>query len=136
MNWIVKLALVGGLLVGGCETTPPEGGGGIPGLKVEEVMRAPLEGTAEKEMIVSSVVIPPNTTLPVHWHPGEEFAYIVKGSARLWRPGEEAIVGKKGDVVKVPYRAVHTAITGPEGVELMIFRVHEKGRPERVVVEQ
>lgn len=128
----IALVMLTGIWVCGCETGSMGGGDEVV---IEEVMRSPIEGDAGKEMIVSSVVIPPNTTLPVHWHPGEEYAYIVKGYARLWRPGEEEVVGKKGDVVKVPYRAVHTAITGPEGVELMVFRVHEKGRPDRVFVD-
>ena len=42
---------------------------------------------------------------------------------------------KKGDVVKVPLKKVHTAITGDEGATVLVFRVHEQGEPERVLVE-
>ncbi len=43
---------------------------------------------------------------------------------------------KKGDVFKVPLRQIHTATTGEEGVTVLVFRVHEKGQPVRVNVEQ
>ena len=103
---------------------------------LENVMRATLEGVGDTEVIVSRVTIPPNTQLPRHWHPGEEFAYVIDGSVTLWQDGEEDIVMQAGDVGKVPLRKVHTAITGDDGCELIVFRVHATGEPERVLVEE
>lgn len=45
------------------------------------------------------------------------------------------MTAKKGQVVKVPLKQVHTAITADEGVTLLVFRVHEQGEPERVPVD-
>ena len=42
------------------------------GPKLENLLRSQLEGVRDTEVIVSRVTIPPNTTLPKHWHPGEE----------------------------------------------------------------
>ena len=53
----------------------------------------------------------------------------------LWQEGKEDIVGTKGMVLKVPLKQVHTAITTEEGGTVLVFRVHEKGQPERVPVE-
>jgi quercetin dioxygenase-like cupin family protein len=106
-----------------------------PGLKLENLMTQPLEGADGIEVIVSRVTIPPNTALPKHWHPGEEFAYVVEGSATLWQEGKEDQVGHAGDTVMVPLKQVHTAITGDEGATLIVFRVHEEGQPERVLVD-
>lgn len=103
---------------------------------LENLMRSTLEGVDQTEVIVSRVVVPPHTELPRHWHPGEEFAYVVDGSVTLWQDGEEDIVMNAGDVGKVPLRKVHTAITGDEGCELIVFRVHASGEPERVLVEE
>lgn len=113
-------------------TTTYAGAPKIPGLKLNNLMKAKLEGVEGTEVIVSHVTIPPNTTLPKHWHPGEEFAYILEGSVTLWQKGKADIVGKAGDVMKVPLKQVHTAVTKEEGVVLLIFRVHEQGKPERV----
>ena len=103
---------------------------------LENLMRATLEGAADTEVIVSRVVIPPNTELPRHWHPGEEFAYVISGSVTLWQEGKEDVVMEAGGVGKVPLRQVHTAITGDEGCELIVFRVHASGEPERVLVDE
>ena len=107
----------------------------MPGLVLNNLMSAELEGVEGTEVVVSEVTIPPNTALPKHWHPGEEFAYVIEGSVTLWQEGKADITGSEGDVVKVPLKQVHTAKTGDEGVKLLIFRVHEKGQPERVLVE-
>lgn len=104
-------------------------------LKLESLLKAKLEGVAGTEVIVSKVEIPPNTSLPKHWHPGEEFAYVLKGSVTLWQKGKDNVLAYEGDVVKVPLKQVHTAITGSEGVSLLVFRVHEQGKPERVKAE-
>jgi len=111
----------------------PEGSAEKP--KLETLLHAELEGVQGTEVIVSRVTIPPRTALPKHWHPGEEFAYILEGSASLWLEGEQQPAAKVGDVLKVPLKQVHTAITGDEGATILVFRVHEKGQPERVPVE-
>jgi len=42
---------------------------------------------------------------------------------------------KQGDVVEIPLRQVHTASAGDEGATVLVFRVHEKGQPERHPVD-
>ena len=104
-------------------------------IKLQNLMKATLDGVKNTEVVVSHVVIPANTTLPKHWHPGEEFAYIIDGSVTLWQQGKKDVLGKKGDVLKVPLKQIHTAKTGNESVVLVVFRVHEKGQPERIKAE-
>ena len=114
---------------------PGKESAGESGLKLETLLKEALAGVDGTEVIVSRVTIPPNTSLPKHWHSGEEFAYILEGSVTLWQEGKDDIVGKQGDVVKVPLKQVHTAITNDEGTKILVFRVHEQGRPERVLIE-
>ena len=102
---------------------------------LETLLKAQLEGVDGTEVVVSKVRIPPNTTLPKHWHPGEEFVYILEGKVTLWQQGKKEITGKSGEVIKVPLKQIHTGITGEEGVSLLVFRVHEQGQPERVKVK-
>jgi quercetin dioxygenase-like cupin family protein len=113
----------------------PSEGEPMPELKLENLLKAQLEGVDGTEVIVSRVTMPPNTSLPKHWHPGEEFGYVLEGSVVLWQDGKDDLVGKKGDVMKVPLKQVHTAITRDEGATILVFRVHEQGKPERVPVE-
>ena len=65
-----------------------------PGLKLENLLRSQLAGAEGIEVIVSRVTIPPNTSLPRHWHPGEEFAYVLEGTVTLWQKGKEDIEGE------------------------------------------
>jgi len=104
-------------------------------LKLETLLSAALEGVEAAEVIVSRVTMPPNTTLPKHWHPGEEFGYVLEGSVVLWQEGKEDIPTKKGDVIQVPLKQVHTAMTKDEGATILVFRVHKAGEPERVLVD-
>ena len=108
---------------------------GEKSVTLQNLLSAELEGVKGTEVIVSRVTIPPNTSLPKHWHPGEEFAYVLEGSVTLWQKGKPDIVGKKGDVLKVPLKQVHTAITKEAGVTLLVFRVHALGQPERIKAE-
>jgi quercetin dioxygenase-like cupin family protein len=102
---------------------------------LETLLKTKLAGVEGTEVIVSRVSFPPNTSLPKHWHPGEEFAYVIEGSVILWQDGKDEIVVNQGEVAAVPLRQVHTAITKEQGVTLLVFRVHAEGQPERVLVE-
>ena len=108
---------------------------GADEVKLETLLKTQLEGVDGTEVIVSKVYIPANTALPKHWHPGEEFVYILEGSVTLWQKGKEDITGNAGELIKVPLRQIHTGMTGKEGVSLLVFRVHEQGQPERVKAE-
>jgi quercetin dioxygenase-like cupin family protein len=125
-------------------TTPTKGespkpkavpAGGNQGLKLDNLLTSRLEGAEGIEVIISRVTIPANTSLPKHWHPGEEFAYILEGSVVLWQKGKADVIGRKGEVVKVPLKQIHTAMTKDEGATILVFRVHEQGKPERIKVD-
>ncbi|MGB7291749.1 MAG: cupin domain-containing protein [Thermodesulfobacteriota bacterium] len=109
--------------------------GTIQGLRIYNIMTSRLELVEGTEVVVSRVEIPANTTLPKHWHPGEEFIYVLEGSAILWQKDKSDTHLKKGDVFKVPLKQIHTAKTGEEAATLLVFRVHEMGQPVRVNVE-
>ena len=123
--------VVAGLAATSSATKDPLAGK-IPGLKLENLMTEVLGRVKNTEVIVSRLTIPPNTTFPKHWHPGEEFVYIIEGSATVVLEGEPEVQLKAGQVFKIPLKKVHTAKTGAEGAKAIAFRVHEKGKPMRV----
>lgn len=104
-------------------------------LKFEDLLTSQLEGVEGTEVVVSITTVPPHTTLPRHWHPGEEFAYTLEGTLVLHQEGKPDEVYSKGDVGKVPLKQVHTVSTKEEGATILIFRVHESGQPGRILVE-
>ena len=112
-------------------TTEPE----VGQLMMSELLRTHLQGVDGTEVIVSRVVLPPNTALPRHWHPGEEFAYVIDGSVVLLLEDEDEMVLTEGQIGEVPLKKVHSAKSQDAGATVLVFRVHESGEPERHIVE-
>jgi quercetin dioxygenase-like cupin family protein len=94
-----------------------------------------LETAPGLEVVTSYVELPPDFRLPTHTHPGEEFAYIVEGSVRYWEQGRDEIELTAGTTARVPVETVHTVRTTDEGAKLIVFRIHEVGKPERTLVD-
>ena len=100
-----------------------------------DLIRAELAGADNLEVVLSVVELPSETQLPVHTHPGEEFAYVMEGSLVLWEEGVGETVVRAGDSAKVPLGVVHTVRTEDECCKLVVFRVHATGEPERTLVD-
>ena len=125
---LLLLLVVHGLA--GCSTpsAPTE-------LKLENLLQQALsdEFTPDREVVVSYVEIPPNMTMDRHWHPGEEFHYYLEGEVEIVIDGRPSITGTPGTVGHVPFRAMHTAITGDKGARILVFRLHTEGEPVRIL---
>lgn len=104
--------------------------------EINDLMTRALEAADGLEVIMSRVAMPPNFTLPKHWHPGEEFAYLLEGSLTLLLEGQSDVEFSQGDSGVVPLKHIHTARSGPNGATILVFRVHEKGQPGRVLVKK
>ena len=128
---VVLLAVMGAVLIFSHHDVFADGEKPV----LENLLRSQLEGAEGTEVIISRVTLPPHSTLPKHTHPGEEFAYVLEGTVTLWQDGKDEIVFKAGEVGKVPLNQVHTAITAEEGATILVFRVHETGKPERTLVK-
>ena len=107
----------------------------IQELKIENILRDSLELAENIEIVMSYVEVPKWTTLPFHYHPGEEFAYILEGSGELLLEDKTKIPMKAGEAGKVPLKHTHSFSTLNEGAKLVVFRVHEKGQPDRILVD-
>ena len=99
------------------------------------LLRESIAGVEGKEVIVSRVSFPPHPELPWHWHPGEEFFYVIEGSVTLKQRGEPDVTAAQGGAQKIAPQVIHTGRTGEQGAELVIFRVHATGEPERYLVD-
>ena len=87
------------------ETRPP------PGSNL--MLRAPITISDDLEVIISDVVIPPGATVPAHYHPGEEFLYVIEGSAVHVEAGKPDQILSAGDAYVIPPEAEHA----PRGAE-------------------
>lgn len=110
------------------QSTPPPGS--------NQMLRAPIVIAEGLEVIISDVVIPANATVPRHYHPGEEFLYLLEGSAVHVQEGQADIDLTAGDAYAIPPRAIHAPRGGPEGARAIVFRVHVEGEEERILVPE
>lgn len=137
-NLVAACIVTGAFVVAGLSLTRisiADESSAAPALTLETLLSTQLEGAEGTEVIVSRVVMPPNTALPKHWHPGEEFAYVLEGSTILRRDGKPDLTVLKGELIKISLQEVHSAVTTDQGAEILVFRVHEHGKPERILVE-
>ncbi len=100
-----------------------------------QMLRAPITIADGLEVIISDVVIPPNQTVPRHYHPGEEFIYVIEGSAIHIEENKPDQILKAGDTYVIPPEAEHSPKGGSEGARAIVFRVHVEGKEERILVE-
>lgn len=100
------------------------------------MLRAKLSMAEGLEVIISDVVIPPGTTVPRHYHPGEEFVYALEGSVVHVQEGQPDRIVHAGEALVIPPGAEHAPRGGPEGGRAIVFRVHVEGQEERILVDQ
>ncbi len=101
-----------------------------------EVLKATLESVEGIEVIISDVVIPPGAQVPRHYHPGEEFLYVIEGAAIQIEEGQADRVLNAGDAYVIRKERIHAPRAGEDGARAIVFRVHVEGSPERVLVEE
>jgi quercetin dioxygenase-like cupin family protein len=101
-----------------------------------QMLRAPVTVAEGLEVIISDVVIPAGATVPRHYHPGEEFVYVIDGSAVHVEQGKPEQILRAGDAYVIPPRAIHEPRGGPEGARAIVFRLHVEGQDERILVPE
>lgn len=86
-------------------------------------------------MIVTDLVLAANARGAAHYHPWEEYLYVLEGSVHLDVEGlaPRTIGAREGFVI--PARAVHTPQAGPAGMRAIVIRVHRQGDPVRILAE-
>jgi quercetin dioxygenase-like cupin family protein len=97
--------------------------------KRTELKRADLTGT-NMEIIVSIVEAPPGSTVPRHFHYGEETAYVLQG-ATTEEPGKAPVVREAGSVAINPREVFHGGykIVGDKTLKLLTVHIVDKGKP-------
>ena len=130
ISWVIAVAAYSLALPFAHAQAPAEPTRPPPGSN--EVLRSPLSGMTGVEVIVSDVVIPPNGQVARHYHPGEEFLYLIEGTAIHVEEGKPDLPLKVGDSYAIPPRAIHAPRGGPQGARAIVFRVHVAGQPERI----
>lgn len=96
------------------------------------VFHESLAAAPGHELIVSDLNLPGGSVGDAHYHPWEEYLYVIGGSAVLSVEGQEERVLNAGEHVVIPRQTVHTPRAGPSGVRAIVIRVHDAGDPVSV----
>lgn len=99
-----------------------------------EVLRGPVAAAPGLELVTGDLVMGPDGTIPAHYHHGEEFLYVIGGSAVVVLPGQPEVRLQPGQGIRIPPGTVHTGRAGPEGVRAVSTWVVPQGKPLRVPV--
>ena len=134
----MKKGIVGlsAILAAACTTAPGQQAETVPPPGSNEMLRAGISGIDGYEVIISDVVIPAGATVPRHYHPGEEFVYVISGSAIHVEQGKPDVEIKAGDGFVIEPKAIHAPRGGPDGARAIVFRVHVADQPERILVDE
>ncbi len=90
----------------------------------------PLTTVPGRDGIIVRAELAVGGTAPRHMHPGEEFVYVLEGTATFDMAGQEPIALKPGDAFVIPANTPHVARnTGQVPVKLLSTYIIEHGKP-------
>lgn len=100
-----------------------------------DIFHEALGAAPGTELIVTDLYLEANARGQAHYHPWEEYLYILEGSVELDVEGigQRIISEREGFII--PARAIHTPQAGPTGTRAIVIRVHREGDPVRVLAE-
>lgn len=102
-------------------------------VKATQLLNAPITGVQDHDLLMTRVEIAANTVLPMHYHPNEEYLYILEGQAYLRIEGREDQLLSAGEAVVIPAGVLHTAVTTDRKATALTTRVHPSGQPVRLM---
>lgn len=120
------------LTLAACAETPPPSW--QPPLGPNPVFDQAPEAAAGSQLIVTDLRLGPDAVGVTHYHPWEEFLYVIEGSALLEMDGAPPRTLLAGDRFVIPAQVVHTPRAGPQGMRGIVVRVHREGDPVSVPV--
>lgn len=95
------------------------------------VLEGPIAGAPGLHLVMGDLVMEAGGAIPRHKHSGEEFLYVLGGSATVSRAGEPDLVLEAGQGVRIAPDTVHWGFAGPQGVRAVSSWVVVNGQPLR-----
>ena len=88
-------------------------------------------GVPGKEIVIGSAMVPADTAIGYHTHPGDEAGYVLKGTLILKTRGQPDRMLKAGDSFFNPRGAVHSLVAAPagDGGTAVSAWIVDKGQP-------
>ncbi|ANY19119.1 Cupin domain protein [Tsuneonella dongtanensis] len=103
----------------------------VPPVGINPVLEGPIAAAPGHALVVGDINLAPGAAIPRHRHAGEEFLYVIGGSATLSRAGEADLVLAAGDGVRIAPDSAHWGTAGPQGLRAISSWLLLPGRPLR-----
>ena len=107
----------------------------IPTIKLEALLKSNIRSITDHEVLISRVTIQPQQKLERHTHPSEEYLYVITGETTLYLNDTTNIKLSSGQIYKIPPMTIHSASTQDKAAEIIVFRVHPKGKPIKTLAK-
>lgn len=101
----------------------------VPPTGSNEIFRESTGAAPGHELILADLSLPADAVSESHYHPWEEYLYVIAGSAVVDIEGQDERVVRAGESFVIPRGKVHTPRAGPTGVRAIVVRVHDQGDP-------
>jgi quercetin dioxygenase-like cupin family protein len=101
---------------------------------INQVLEGPIASDPGHTLILGDLNMGPGAAIPRHYHHGEEFIYILGGSATVSRTGEPDLVLQPGQGVRIAPGVVHWGTAGPQGMRAVSAWVKDDSKPLREAV--
>ena len=108
----------------------------LPPAGSNEVFREATAAAPGHELIVADLNLPADAVGEAHYHPWEEYLYVIAGSAVVDIEGADERLLRAGERFVIPPEKVHTPRAGPSGVRAIVIRVHDQGDPVMIPAAQ
>jgi len=102
---------------------PPQG--------INQVLEGPIAAAPGHSLILGDLNMPGGAEIPRHYHHGEEYIYVLGGSATVSRAGHPDVTLGPGQGIVIPPGVVHWGTAGAEGLRSISTWVKDDARPLR-----
>ncbi|MGB3245840.1 MAG: hypothetical protein WBB25_15000 [Sulfitobacter sp.] len=101
----------------------------------DEIRRGAVPGSETMEVIVSKLTVPPGATIPLHTHPGDEYAVVVTAT-KAQTPNGKVLEFPIGTPLYFADGEVHGGLTNVGETDMVAITTHvvRKGEPFSVPV--
>ena len=107
------------------------------GNKVVPIIKAEVTGAASKQVIANVYEVPAGSTVPRHYHHGDEFHFVLSGEWAAEVEGRSTKNLKQGEGQYVENGRWHGGkVVGNEPLRLLGLMIVDKGQPITTLVKQ
>ena len=131
-----SLAVLVSSVLAGCTATSRDIEVVRPPVGANEVFEGRVAAAPGHSLVMGDLVLPPDGAIARHRHSGEEFLYVLGGSAVVSRLGEADVTLEAGQAIRIAPGVVHWGRAGPLGVRAVASWIKMDGQPLREAVPE